>query len=205
MASKLGVDSPLLAIFNAHGSAPSIPVGVGDTNLTLKWNLRSEKPESASPALALSFAVETPTGNPNNQLGSGLADYGFNTVVQKHLSARTVLRINNGLILSGNTLTGVVGLKAQGIVYFAGASLTRDVSRTLLLGFELNGAAAQRADLGKAALQTQIGGKYAPRQIGYFRFWPARRTLHREPASRPSDRLVKGFLAVICRLKSGSD
>jgi hypothetical protein len=64
----------------------------------------------------------------------------------------------------------VVGLKAQGIVYFAGASVTKDVTRTLLLGFEINGAAAQRADLGKAALQSQIGGKYALGKSATFDF-----------------------------------
>jgi hypothetical protein len=157
---EVGIDSPLLAVFNAPGSVPLTPVGIGDTNLTIKWNFHHEKGESRWPALTVSFAIETPTGDVARQLGSGLADYGFNSVMQKHLSAKTVVRFNNGVLLSGNTLTGVVGLKAQGIVYSTGVSITREISETLRLGGEVNGAVAQNALLGKAALQTQFGGKY---------------------------------------------
>jgi hypothetical protein len=157
---ELGIDSPLIAVFNAPGTSPLRPVGIGDTNLTVKWNFRQETPQSSWPALTVSFAIETPTGDATRQLGSGLADYGFNTVVQKHLRERTVIRFNNGLLLSGNTLTGVVGLKAQGIVYSTGASITREISEKLLLGIEVNGAIAESSLLGKAALQTQLGGKY---------------------------------------------
>jgi hypothetical protein len=156
---EIGVDGPLLAIFNARGSTPRTALGFGDTNFTIKWNFRPEKPRS--PALTVSIAIEAPTGDAEAQLGSGVADYGFNTTVQKHLNSRTVLRINNGLLFSGNTLTGVVGLKAQGVVYSAGGSITRDVTEALLIGIEVNGAVAQDPSLGKAALQSQAGGKYA--------------------------------------------
>jgi hypothetical protein len=114
---EIGVDSPLLAIFNAQERTPRIPVGVGDTNITLKWNFRQERHESRWPALTISCAVETPTGNAERELGSGVADFGFNTIVQKTLGAKTILRVNNGLLFSGNTLTGVIGFTAQGLVY----------------------------------------------------------------------------------------
>jgi hypothetical protein len=158
---EVGIDSPLLALFNAQGFIPKIPVGIGDTNLTVKWNFQQEKKDSRWPALTVSFAVESPTGDEARQLGSGLADYGVNTVIQKHVGEKAVVRFNNGLLFSGNTLTGVVGLQAQGMVYSSGASITRQASEALLLGVEVNGAVAQSAMLGKAALQTQFGGKYA--------------------------------------------
>ncbi len=157
---ELGIDSPIIILFNEKGTHPRRRAGNGDTNFTLKWNFRSEGTASRWPALTISFAVETPTGDASTQLGSGVADYGFNTVVQKSLGDNTTFRLNNGLILSGNTLTGVVGLRAQGVVYTGGASLTRQISRTLLLGLEINGAATQTLALGKGALQTQCGGKY---------------------------------------------
>lgn len=159
---EIGVDSPLLTVFNARGTSPLTAVGNGDTNLTLKWNFHREN--GRAPALTVSCAVEAPTGNTARQLGSGVMDIGFNTIAEKHLGEKNVLRVNNGLILSGNTLTGVVGLKAQGLVYSSGASITRVLTHRLLLGMEINGAVAQTSDLGKAALQTQAGGKYTLRE-----------------------------------------
>src|SRR5467141_3691390 len=35
---KIGIESPLLAIVNTRGTVPRIPVGVGDTNLSVKYN-----------------------------------------------------------------------------------------------------------------------------------------------------------------------
>lgn len=157
---ELGIDSPILVLFNQEGTSPRRAVGNGDTNFTLKWNFRTEVAGSRWPALTVSFAVETPTGDASSQLGSGVADYGFNTVVQKSIGDKFTFRLNNGLILSGNTLTGVVGIRAQGIVYTGGASLTRQITKHLLLGLELNGAAAESSSLGKGAIQTQVGGKY---------------------------------------------
>ncbi|MBC7925542.1 MAG: hypothetical protein H7039_07785 [Bryobacteraceae bacterium] len=158
---ELGVDSPLIVLFNDKGTNPRRPFGNGDTNFTLKWNFRPEVAESRWPALTVSFAVETPTGDAASQLGSGVADYGFNTVVQKTIGENVVFRLNNGLIFSGNTLTGVVGLRAQGVVYTGGSSVTRRMTRNLLLGIEINGAAAQSSSLGKGAMQAQVGGKLA--------------------------------------------
>jgi hypothetical protein len=136
-------------------------VGNGDTNLTVKWNVHKEAVESHSPALTVSFAVEVPTGDASSQLGSGVADYGFNTVLEKTLTDKTTVRFNNGLILSGNTLTGATGLRAQGLVYTGGMSIARRFTEVLLLGGELNGALAEDSKLGKQALQSQAAGKYS--------------------------------------------
>ncbi len=115
-------------------------------------------------ALTLSCAIETPTGSVQKQLGSGIADYGCNTVLQKLIGFWT-LRVNNGAVFSGNTLTGLVGLRAKGLVYTGSGSITRDVSARLLLGIELTGSAAKQGTaLGKSTLQTQFGGKFALRE-----------------------------------------
>ncbi len=158
---ELGVDSPFIALFNAAEVTPRTPIGIGDTNITVKWQFRREQPDSRWPGLTVSFAIETPTGDAKTQLGSGVRDYGFNMVVQKSFGQKNTFRLNNGLLFSGNTLTGVVGLKAQGLVYSGGASVTRQLTEGLLLGGEINGSIAERAGLEKSALQTQVGGKYS--------------------------------------------
>src|SRR6476620_8204740 len=35
---EVGVSPPLIAIFNARGTIPRTPVGIGDTNLSIKYN-----------------------------------------------------------------------------------------------------------------------------------------------------------------------
>ncbi|MEP6963291.1 MAG: hypothetical protein ABI995_14515, partial [Acidobacteriota bacterium] len=96
------------------------------------------------------------------QLGSGLADYGCNSVAQHAYKNGWTLRVNNGMIFSGNTLTGVIGLRAKGFVYVGGFSLTHPVTPKLQLGAELTGNASTKATiLGKANLQTQIGLNYS--------------------------------------------
>lgn len=162
---EFGVDSPYLLIVNAPDTLrPRTPAGVGDTNVTLKWNFRQEREGSSSPATAISFATELPTGDTRTQLGSGLVDYRLNGIVQKSVSPSVKLRLNQGVLFSGNTLTGVVGLRAQGLVYTAGASLIRHFTPVLALGLEVNGAWAVSGTQDRAALQQQIGGKYALRE-----------------------------------------
>jgi hypothetical protein len=56
-------------------------------------------------------------------------------------------------------------LRAKGLVYIGGGSVTRDVTSRLLLGAEINGSAAKQGTaLGKAIMQTQFGGKFALRE-----------------------------------------
>jgi hypothetical protein len=158
---EVGVDAPLLLLYNAPQSVDRRPLGIGDVNLSAKWNFRQENGSSAWPAVSVAFAVETPTGNVSKQLGSGVADVGFNMVFQKSVRRRDVLRINQGLLFSGNTLTGAVGLKAQGLVYSGSVSVTHQFTNSLLAGAEFGGAVAQTELLGKGAAQTQLGGKYS--------------------------------------------
>ena len=155
---EIGMDGPLIGLYQVQ--APTI-IGKGDFNITFKLRMHSEDSSDRMPAFTLSCAIETPTGSVRKQLGSGLADYGCNSVVQKTLGLWT-LRVNNGAVFSGNTLTGVIGLRAKGFVYVGSGSITKDVHPRLLLGAELNGSAARQATLlGKATLQAQVGGKFA--------------------------------------------
>nr|MDQ5839114.1 hypothetical protein [Acidobacteriota bacterium] len=68
---EVGVESPLITITSARGPAV---FGVGDTNLSVKYNFLKEREGSRWPALAASLNVELPTGDPARQLGSGLTD-----------------------------------------------------------------------------------------------------------------------------------
>ena len=140
--------------------SPRIPMGVGDTNLAVKWNFRRERGTSRWPALTIAFAVEVPTGDSSTQLGSGVFDYRLIAIAQKTLSPRIKLRVNQGLLFSGNTLTGVVGLRGQGFVYLAGVSLVRRFARRLSLGVELTAARDPSGRASRAALQEQLRGKY---------------------------------------------
>lgn len=154
---ELGMDAPLIFLYQQD---QPVTAGQGDFNVTFKYRIAEEHSNSSWPAFTLACAIETPTGSVRKQLGSGIADYGCNTVIQKQLGLWT-LRVNNGMVFSGNTLTGVIGLRATGFVYIGGGSITKDVLPRLLLGAEVNGSAAKNATaLGKATLQSQLGGKY---------------------------------------------
>src|SRR3954447_24112692 len=127
---EISIDSPHLVIINARQTvSPRVPMGVGDTNLAVKWNFRRDRHTSRWPALTMAFAVEVPTGDSSTQLGSGVFDYRLIAIAQKMLGSRTTLRVNQGLLFSGNTLTGVVGLGGQGLVYLAGVSLVRRLAQ----------------------------------------------------------------------------
>jgi hypothetical protein len=154
---EIGMDAPLIFLYQQQ---TPVSYGKGDFNLTFKLRLRPEQSNSRMPAITLSCAIETPTGSVRKQLGSGVEDYGCNSVVQKQLGLWT-LRVNNGGVFSGNTLTGLVGLRAKGFVYTGSGSITKDVHPRLLLGAEITGSAAKQATaLGKATMQTQFGGKF---------------------------------------------
>jgi hypothetical protein len=109
--------------------------------------------------------MEIPTGNTRNQLGSGIADYWLNGIVQKGLSGRTTLRINTGILFSGNTLTGAIGVKsARGAVFTGSSSVTHKLGERWMIGVEIAGALTQQFELGKGQLQVQFGGKFAIRK-----------------------------------------
>ena len=161
---EVSVEAPLIMIFNARGTSPRTAFGVGDTNLSVKYNFLKEREGSRRPALAASFSLELPTGDTDRQLGSGVADFTLNGILQKTLTERTTGRLNGGVIFSGNTVTGAVGLRTRGVVYTGGASLVRKFTPRLDLGAEVTGALTSNFDLSKGQLQTQVGGNYLLRE-----------------------------------------
>lgn len=167
---EIGVAAPLLTIFNDPSTSPKTVTGLGDMNLSLKYNFRKERESSRLPAMTIAVNFELPTGDTERQLGSGLADVYVNGVLQKSLTTRTKLRLNGGLLFSGNQTTGVVGIKSRGTVFTAGGSLVRQFTPKLQLGVELTGAMTKDFQLGKGQLQTLFGGNYHVRDKVSFDF-----------------------------------
>src|ERR1041385_4210105 len=151
---EIGVEVPLLTIVNDHSSAIRSATGNGDVNLSLKYNFLRESEGQRHPALAITFNIELPTGNVSKQLGSGLSDFYVNGVIQKSFSTKTKLRLNGGLLFSGNETTGVIGIKSRGLVLTGGGSIVKQFTPKLDLGVELTGAITSNLQLGKGQLQT---------------------------------------------------
>lgn len=167
---EIGIESPVLSIYNAAGTVPRKVSGIGDTNISLKYNFHQESEHSRVPALAIGLNLELPTGDTKRQLGSGLADFYLNGIMQKSLSTKTKLRVNGGILFSGNETTGVVGIKSRGTVFTGGGSLVKQIGPQLQLGVELTGAFTRSSDLGKGQLQTMVGGNYQFRKNVSFDF-----------------------------------
>jgi hypothetical protein len=162
---EISLEAPLITIFNARRTgAPRTVSGIGDTNLSVKYNFLREREGSRRPALTLSGAVEIPTGSTRRGLGSGVADFSLNGVLQKSVTRRTKYRLNGGVIFSGNTLTGAVGLRTRGTVYTGSTSVVREFTPKLQLGAEMSGALARNANLGKGQLRWQVGGNHTLRE-----------------------------------------
>lgn len=167
---ELGVAAPLLTIFNAAGTSPKTVTGIGDMNLSVKYNFLREREDSRLPAMTISVSFELPTGDTDRQLGSGLADFYINGVLQKSVSKKAKLRLNGGVLFSGNETTGVIGIKSRGTVFTAGGSLVKQFTPKLQLGMELTGAMTKDFQLGKGQLQTLLGGNYQVRDSMSFDF-----------------------------------
>jgi hypothetical protein len=99
---EVGVQVPVITIFNDRSSQFLRPTGIGDMNISMKYNFREERKESRWPAMSVNVNFEVPTGDVGRQLGSGLADLYINGIIQKTLPAKTMLRLNGGLLSSGH-------------------------------------------------------------------------------------------------------
>jgi hypothetical protein len=157
---EVGIDGPLIAISNSRIITPATPFGPGDLDFHVKYNFLKERECFRRPALAATFNVELPTGNQREQLGSGLADYFLNGILQKSLTKKTKLRLNGGILFAGNDTTGEIGIKARGTVFVGGGSLVKQFTRKLDLGVELTGAVGGNLQLQKGQLQFLVGGNY---------------------------------------------
>lgn len=157
---EIGIEAPILTIISDRSMIPSRASGLGDLNLSLKYNFVREQAGRRRPAMAIAVNLELPTGDPRRQLGSGLADFYVNSIVQKSLTKNTKLRGNVGLLFSGNDTTGVLGVKSRGLVLTTAASLVKQFNSKLDLGVEVASAFARNAGLGKSQLQFMLGGNY---------------------------------------------
>ncbi|HUA97568.1 MAG TPA: transporter [Terracidiphilus sp.] len=156
---ELDLDAPYLSIYRAPGAETSN--GPGDTDMGIKWNFRKAARPRSAPALSASLYIEFPTGDVQEQLGSGLTDYWLNWIAEEPLSDKTRINANFGFLFAGNTSTGVLGTQnTRGHVYTGGLSLTHDLSPHLTLGAEAYGAVADNHSLGKDQLQGLGGGWY---------------------------------------------
>ncbi len=94
----------------------------------------------------------------------------MNGILQKSLSKETRLRLNGGILFSGNTTTGVIGIKSRGVVFTGGASLVKQFTPRVALGVEVTSAITKNLQLGKGELQTLLGGNYQFRRNVSFDF-----------------------------------
>jgi hypothetical protein len=160
---ELDVDAPYLAIYRAIGIPNSS--GNGDLNMGVKWEFHKESAGSPLPALAASAYFEFPTGDPRQQLGSGLTDYWFNFIVQKSLSRKTRMNVNLGYLFAGNSATGDLGItEVRGRVFVGGVSLLHDFTARLTLGAEAYGGYSKDENLARSQLQFMLGGTYQLRK-----------------------------------------
>jgi hypothetical protein len=157
---EIGIEVPLLSIYHARVARNLNAAGPGDTNLSLKYNFLKETEHSRRPAFAVALNLELPTGDKKRQLGSGLVDFYMNGIMQKSLSTKTKLRLNGGILFSGNETTGVEGIKTRGTIFTGGGSLVKEFNRRWQLGVEVTGAIARNFQLARGQLQGQVGGNY---------------------------------------------
>jgi hypothetical protein len=162
---ELGVNFPLIKIFNDRPSLLGSPSGIGDTQFGAKVRIRHEREGSRLPAVSVVFYVEAPTGSTRKQIGSGLVDYWLYGVLQKSLTKRTVGRLNGGVLFAGNGSTGLIGIPvSRGKVFTANGSLVRGFTPRLRLGVESFGAVTNNFDLSRGQVVGQVGGAYALRE-----------------------------------------
>jgi hypothetical protein len=168
---ELNFDNTVLGIFRSLETVPRRSFGRGDTNLGVKWNFYEAKDTSWLPTLGVSFYSEFPTGDPKQQLGSGLIDYWLNGIGQKKITEKIRMNANLGIVFAGNTSTGLVGIQTtRGRVYAGGVSIIREMTPKLEMGVETFGGVTQNFDLGRSQLQFLLGGKYELRSGMTFDF-----------------------------------
>ncbi|MGI8466921.1 MAG: hypothetical protein ACR2N3_00525 [Pyrinomonadaceae bacterium] len=162
--AEVSFDAVILSLFNDRSKSPRVVSGFGDSTLGFKYNFHQESENSRLPAMSASFIVQFPTGDASRSLGSGVTDYALNFVAQKTLSEKYTLRVNAGTIFAGNTLNGVLGFKARGVIFTGGSSLVRKINDKLQLGAEVSGAVPNNFQLNAGQFQFQTGGNYRIRK-----------------------------------------
>ena len=158
---EVGVNVPVITLSNSRIVQPGNLSGQGDTQFGIKYRLYEEREGSKLPSFSTVFYVEAPTGSVQKQLGSGIFDYYLYGIIQKTLTKKTTGRLNGGIVFSGNSSTGLIGIQtARGHVYTGNASLVRDFTERVKLGVEVFGAIDGSGKLDRGQLTTQFGGNY---------------------------------------------
>ena len=156
---EVGVNAPLIKIFNDRSAMLGNQSGIGDTQFGVKIRLLDEREGSKRPATALVFYAEAPTGSTRKQIGSGLVDYWLYGVMQKSFTTKTVGRLNGGILFAGNGSTGLIGIQSsRGRVYTGNGSLVRNFTPRLRLGAEMFGAVTSNFAQSRGQLEGQVGG-----------------------------------------------
>lgn len=158
--AEVSVYFPVVTVFNERTHRPRAATGLGDVGYYFKWNFLKEREGSRRPALAVSFLAEAPTGDDARGIGAGLANYTVNGILQKTLDARTVARLNAGLIFAGVATDEGPDFRTRGVVFTGGGSILRRLDDKLALGAELRGARSRNKQLGRGLLFGQVGGNY---------------------------------------------
>ena len=162
---ELGINAPLITFINSRVVESGNVSGIGDVQFGVKYRLRDEKEGSRLPALAAVFYIEAPTGSTQRELGSGLYDYWVYGIAQKSMPKKTTVRLNGGVLFSGNSSTGLIGIRTErGQVYTGNVSLVRDYSDKLTLGAEVFGGVTNNFQLARGQLTAQAGGHYSLNQ-----------------------------------------
>ena len=168
---ELGINAPIIKIFNARGSNPENPTGIGDIQLGVKARLLEEREGSRIPAISVVFYVEAPTGSTTKGIGSGVTDYWLYGVLQKSLTKKTTARVNGGVLFAGNSSTGLIGIQnSRGQVFTGNFSIVRNFTPKLDLGIEVFGGVTNNFHISRGQLQAQVGGSYAVRDNFAFTF-----------------------------------
>ena len=167
---EVGFSLPLLGILSSRVATPRNVFGISDSTLHAKYNFYRERPKSKLPAMAISAVIQFHTGDASKGLGSGLTDYYVNGILQKTVTVNTTLRLNGGILFSGNEQSGALGIKVRGRVFTAGGSLVKQYTKRFDLGVEIAGAVSGDFDLTRGQLQALVGGNYFVRKNMTFDF-----------------------------------
>ncbi|MBI3791518.1 MAG: hypothetical protein HY275_11655 [Gemmatimonadetes bacterium] len=152
---ELGIDFPLLHIEN---QGIDNEAGLGDLNFVAKFRLRDADEAGWLPAFYGTVQVEVPTGDAARSLGTGETDVVVNAIAERTLANGVVLRGNLGAVLTGNSLTGVVGLSRNGFIAVASGAVGVRVHPRFLLLAELSYAQARYPDDRDKEFRAQLGG-----------------------------------------------
>ena len=159
---ELGVNVPFITLINSRIVESGSVSGQGDVQFGIKYKLRAERDGSKLPAFAVVFYAEAPTGSTRKELGSGLTDYWLYGIAQKSLTKRTTARVNGGVLFSGNSSTGLIGIRTErGHVFTGNLSVVRNFSDKLNLGAEVFGAVTSNFILDRGQLTAQVGAQYS--------------------------------------------